>query len=259
MRQHPESPSPSVGMPARLEQVVLPAPAVEVRAVDDATPLILRIVSVDPHGTALRYDFEYYGLEPGSYDLREFLERPDGGGVDDLPALPVTIASVLPPGQIEPHALAATRIPILGGYRVALILIAAAWCAGLWLLWRHRRRTRRRAQQVVAAQPTLADRLRPLVEAARAGRLTTRGRADLEMTLLAYWREALHLEDRAALEVARAVKEHREAGPLFAALEQWLHAPQPASGADVQALLQPYEKVQAPPPAAAAAPRSDVA
>jgi hypothetical protein len=110
----------------------------------------------------------------------------------------------------------------------------------------------------VARQVTLAQRLRPLVERARRGELAPAERAELERTLLAYWRRRLDLGGNAA-EAMATLRRHEQAGPLIEALERWLH--RPSSGADVDAdgemggeigaLLAPYES--APEPAAAVA------
>ena len=56
---------------------VLPGSELEVKPIGERTPIVLRIVRVFPHGTAFRYDLEYYGLEPGSFDLKDYLQRKD--------------------------------------------------------------------------------------------------------------------------------------------------------------------------------------
>src|SRR5947209_3251476 len=95
----------TVGMPARIDQVVLPGPELEVRPAEDRkAPVVLRILSTYPHGTAFRYDFVYYGLEPGTFDLKDYLRRKDGAPVGALPPLRVEVRSVLPPGQVLPNA-----------------------------------------------------------------------------------------------------------------------------------------------------------
>ena len=56
----------TVGMPARIDQLVLPGTELEVRPIDDRlAPIVVRIVNTYPHGSAFRYDIVYYGLEPG--------------------------------------------------------------------------------------------------------------------------------------------------------------------------------------------------
>src|SRR4029453_18132158 len=72
-----------------------------------------------------------YGLAPGAYDLKDFFRRKDGSSTADLPALPIDIRSVLPPGQIEPHALTPEESPALGGYRRALFVAGVLWVIGL--------------------------------------------------------------------------------------------------------------------------------
>ena len=74
----------TVGYPGTIEELVLEGSQLKVRALGVASPLVLRIVHVFPHGDNFRYDFEYYGLDPGEYDLRDYLERPDGSALDDL-------------------------------------------------------------------------------------------------------------------------------------------------------------------------------
>src|SRR6516162_1558386 len=111
-----DSPPPrstsTVGMPAKIEQLVLPGPELEAKPLEDRrAPVVVRITGVYPHGTAFRYDLVYYALEPGDYDLRNFLRRKDGAALGDLPAIPVRVDPVLPPGQIEPNALALARSP----------------------------------------------------------------------------------------------------------------------------------------------------
>jgi len=236
----------SVGAPARLEAVVLPGSELEVAPADAATPLVLRIAASYPHGTAFRYDLEWYGLEPGSYDLADFLRRRDGTAADDLPAVPVEVRSVLPPGQVEPAPLAPVDLPRVGGYKLLLVLGGVAWLLGLVALLAAGRRRRRAAAERASAPPaTLADRLRPLVERAMQGALPEEERARLELALIALWRRRLGLEQADAAGALAALRKHAEAGPLLLGLEQWLHRPRPAEPVDVAALLAPYQRLPA--------------
>ena len=112
----------TVGMPAKIEQLVLPGTELEAKPIEDRrTPVVLRIVNSYPHGSAFRYDIVYYGLEPGEFDLKDSVRRKDGSPITDLPSIPVKIEPVLPPGQIEPHRLSLAPSPFLGGYRLLLI------------------------------------------------------------------------------------------------------------------------------------------
>jgi hypothetical protein len=233
----------TVGMPARIEQLVLPGPELEARPIESSSaPIVLRIAAVFRHGDAFRYDLVWYGLEPGEFDLRDYLQRKDGSSTADLPAIPITVKSVLPPGQIEPHEPSPATLPWLGGYRWLLWGGGAIWVIGLLviLFWGRKRR----GGDEAAAQPprTLADRLRPLVEQAMSGSLPSQKMAELERLLLAFWRKRLGLEhERPAAAIAR-LRQHAEAGELLRQLEAWLHAPEHPAEVDLAALLAPYSK-----------------
>ena len=96
---------------------------------------------------------------------------------------------------------------------------------------------------------TLADRLRPLVDAAVAGNLTQGQHAELERLLIGYWRKRLELEKAAPAEFIGVLRNHDEAGPLLRRLEDWLHRPGGAAEpVDVAALLKPYQTIVADPP-----------
>jgi hypothetical protein len=231
----------SVGMPARIEQLVLPGSELEVKSLEDRqTPIVLRIASVFPHGTAHRYDLVYYGLDPGTFDLKDYLKRKDGSSTADLPALQVEITTLLPPGQVQPHELGTSAGPSLGGYRFWLIGIGVFWGLGLLAIVFVGRKRRSTSAATASRPVTLAARLRPLVEKARAGSLSVSQRAELERLLLTFWQRCLGLEGAKPHEVFATLRQHPEAGPLLTQLERWLHRPEPADNVDLATLLQPY-------------------
>ncbi|MEO6709186.1 MAG: hypothetical protein ABI054_13650 [Planctomycetota bacterium] len=248
----PAAASPSVGMPARITEVVLPGSELEVKAADAKSPLVLRITRVSQHGTAWRYDFEYVGLEPGKFDLRDYLRRRDGTPLvtasdapDAVPSIPVEVASVLAPGVIKPHSPAAGALPGFGGYKKLMIAGGVVWLAGLAAIlfgWRRRR------QALAAANwkpRTLAERLRPLVENAIAGKLSREERAQLELGLVAYWRRKLTLDEERPAQMMARLRQHEQAGPLLTSLEAWLHMPAPPEKVDLEHLLAPYRDLPA--------------
>jgi len=244
----------TVGMPAKLDQVVLPGPELEAKPIEDRrAPIVVRIADVYPHGTAFRYDIVYYALEPGRYDLRDWLRRKDGAPLKDIPALPVLVDPVLPPGQIEPHRPPAGASPWLGGYRWLVLAGGLAWFAGFVAIMLSGRRQRAMAAAAAARPVTLADRLRPLVDAAVAGRLAEGQKAELERLLIGYWRRRLGLEKAEPARVMAVLREHEDAGPLLRRLEDWLHRPpgEVPGPIDVAALLKPYQSIPADEPDAA--------
>lgn len=240
---------PTVGMEGRLE-ATLPGTLLEARPVDEKSLIVLRVADTRPHGTLTWYDLRYFGLEPGKYDLRDYLRRQDGSPLGDLPQLRVEIAGLLPiihTGElIEPPR---GVLGLFGGYLPTLAAAAGLWVLGALVLWLTGRR-RKTAVVVPAAQPapTLAERMRPLVAAAAAGQISADGKAQLERLLLSHWRERLQFGEMNQAEAIAALRRHPEAGALLAALEDWLHRPPGVARVDVGALLAPYRDAGAPPP-----------
>lgn len=240
--QSPEPTQTSVGLPSRVLQLVLPGTELEALPIDSNSPIVLRVLATWPHGSEFRYDLEFYGLDPGEYDLARWLRRKDGTSSAELPAVPVRVVAKLGPEELRPNALEVGALPRVGGYRTLLIVAGALWVLGLVAILLVGRR--RRAAVLERARPrTLAEELRPLVEAALAGRLDRAERAALELRLFEHWRRKLRLEGRSPLDSVVELRAHPEAGELLRKLEDWLHRPDPPADVDLRALLAPYEAV----------------
>ncbi|MCB1096954.1 MAG: hypothetical protein KDN22_15370 [Verrucomicrobiae bacterium] len=240
--------SPTVGIAGRIEQIVLPGTELIARPIeDDSSPVVLRIDAVFPHGTANRYDLEFYGLEPGKFDLRDYLLRKDGSGTSDLPEIPVEIRGILGPGQKQPNPLPLTALPVLGGYRALLAAAAILWLVGLLALIFIRPKKQQPQDDEGKQKLSLAERLRPIVERAQTGELSKNEQAELERLLIGYWRERLNLEGQSMTDALATLRQHDEAGALLGALEEWLHSPNHGEGIDVSTLLKPYENVRVEP------------
>ena len=235
----------TVGLPARIEAIVLPGSELEAAPTDLRSPIVLRVAASYPHGSEFRYDLEFTGLDPGEYDLAKFLRRKDGTSSAELPAIPVSVRSTLPAGFVKPHTPGEGDHPGVGGYRTFLIGGGIVWLAGLAaILWIGRRK--RMEEEAARPRPkSLAEKLEPLVESALAGKLSRAERAQLELGLVAYWRKRLGYEDKRPAETIPLLRQHPEAGPLLTSLEDWLHRPGRREGVDVAALLAPYRNIPA--------------
>lgn len=238
-----------VGRSVRFEQVVIDGPKLKAKPITQATSLVLRIERVYPHGSVFRYDIEAYALEPGDYDLHDYLEPVEGTETnatqppqDDQ--LTLRVGSSLGDEYATPNTLQSGRTPWLGGYRWMLILAGLAWLLGLvgLLRWGYKKRADDKIANV-ATEATTADRLRPLIDAAVAGNLDADQRAILERLLLTHWRERLDLTDADPAEGLATLREHPEAGELLRNLEDWLHRPDPPKQVNVEGLLRPYLNV----------------
>lgn len=213
------------------------------RPLDDRTPLILRLEKVTPAADGrFTYVFHYIGFEPGSYKLADYLIRPDGTPPTDPGEVQVELGSILPPDhQGELNSFSARAFPWFGGYRMMLGGLALLWLCGLpALLWLGRKKKVAVVEEVAPPEPSYAERMRPFVEDAAAGRLTATGQAELERLMTGYWREKLARPEQRMTEALATLKDHPEAGSLIRALERWLHQPGGASKTEIESLLEPY-------------------
>lgn len=230
-----------VGVAVQIGQIVIPGSELEAKPVDDRkAPIVVRILDTFRHGSDFRYDIEYYGLEPGRFDLRNSLQRKDRSSMDGVAPLWVEIGSRLPPGQIVPSDFSATSVPNVGGYRTAGYGLFVVWgAATLWLAVGRRRA--RATAHAVEHIPTLAERLRPLVTQAVAGQLSAEGQAELERLLLGYWRTRLGLTDMEPFAALLKIQQHPEAGAVLRFVEEWLHRDGGSRSVDITAVLAPYQ------------------
>ena len=234
--------SPSVGAAGNIDQIILPGSELMAKPLVEGSPIVIRIVKVFPHGDQFRYDLLFHGMEPGKFDLSNWLVRKDGSSTDDLPEIPVEIRSLLPPGQIEPNALEQGWLPRLGGYRMvmgAVILLWSLVLAGLIFLGR-----KKKDEEAIEAQPvTLADLLKTRIEAALSNQMDKSQYAELERMLTAFWTKRLGLESEPPHTALVKIKQHSEAGPLMKQLETWMHSPKPDHDVDLAKLLDPFKKL----------------
>lgn len=240
---------PSVGMEGQVE-ITAPAPQLKTVPMSNTNALFLRIAETWPHGEGFRYDLRYIGMEPGTYDLRDWLRTVNGDPAELDESIEVEVISVLPEdhqGEVEETPL--TEPPFLGGYWRRLSGAGLIWAGlGLALLtvWLRNRPTR--APITEKTQPhSMADRLRPLVIRASEGDLSDSEKAELERTLLGYWKQELGLEQLDPRESLRQLKQHEQAGALLRALEDWLHRPPgQVPNVEVETLLEPYRNLPSP-------------
>lgn len=237
----------TVGRAALIEGLVLPAPQLEVKPpADPEEPFVLRIVEAAPHGSYFRYDLEYYALEPGEYNVLDYLQGVDGSSTAELPPHRVSVGEYLPRGQhVTPHPPDAGEVPFLGGYRMWMAIAAVVWFVVAVAIVLVGRKKDPAAKVQTTTPRTLADRLRPAIEAAMAGRLDERELAELERVMVAFWRERLGLEEMPAAEAIRQMKAHPQGGELLRQLERWLHQPGQREQVDVATLLAPYRNLPA--------------
>lgn len=235
--------NPTVGAEGYLEQLVLPGSELIGQPLTEQRPVVVRVVRAFRHGTDYRYDLQFFGMEPGDYNLAEYLIRKDGSSTEDLPSIPIHIRSLLPPGQIQPSLLENNGwFPHMGGYGWVASVAVVFWLTVLLMLcfWG----LPRSAPSIPAGTPmTLADLLKPRLAAAQQSRMTSQQYAELERMLFAFWRHRLGLRSLAPEQALVEIHNHPESGPLMRQLERWMHQPSRDEHLDLGELLAPYERI----------------
>lgn len=216
-----------------------------------SAPMLVRVTDLTPDaqaGAAHRYRVDYIGVVTGNFDLRELIRHRDGTPADDLPSITVRIVSELPArhgtdlfSEPDPPTLTPSH------YRLAVVALAAAWL-GIPIFVLVRKWIRARPLPPApppTPAPSLADQLRPLVEAAMKGEMSVSQQAALELLLLAYWSERRSLDRDSPARALAVLRADPEAGALLNAVESWLHSRSgatPLAPHEIQALLEPYRQ-----------------
>ncbi len=221
------------------------------------SPLLVRVTEVTPASTsgsaatARQYRIDYIGAVAGTFDLRTLIDHRDGTPATELAPLEVHIVSELP-AVFGTDLFGTPPHPVYGAsrYRLILAAIAAVWIAIpiALALRKWMRKAPPCVQPIPVASPSLADQLRPFVEAAMARELSVEDQARLELLLLAFWSERRALGD---LPPALAIAELRgdpEASGLLLAVESWLHSGQHPGRRPPDELTQLLEPYRAYPP-----------
>ena len=242
-----EERSPTVGTAGFVEQIVLPGTELAGKPLEQGDPIVVRVLRSFPHGDSFRYDIRFHGMEPGKFNLAQWLRRKDGTSADDLPEISVEIMSLLPPGQIEPNELETGWIPSLGGYRNVAFAVGVLWVLvllGLIFLGRKKKRV----ADTTAEPVSLADLLQSRIEKAMENQMEPGQYAELERMLFAFWQKRLGLLELPTLDAMVRIKADSDAGPLMRQLEQWMHSPTPRSDVDLPNLLKPFRDLPADTP-----------
>ncbi|MGE3109970.1 MAG: hypothetical protein AB7G11_07135 [Phycisphaerales bacterium] len=219
------------------------------------SPMLVRLELLDTGqikpGEKRRYRLSFIGAVAGTFDLREFIERADGQALTDLPELSVAVVSQLP----EKHGtdLFTAKHPtflLQSHYHTLMYVFIGLWLAvpALVLVRRSLRRRAATVQTPAPPPPTLAEQLRPLVEAAATRDLSIAERGRLELLLISFWRDRLGLWSLAPAQAIGRIRADQTAGRLLGAVERWLHARGSGTGRptdDIAALLEPYRSMPA--------------
>jgi hypothetical protein len=237
---------PTVGIEGT-KKFKLPGKPLKALPVNEKSLIILRIGKTFPHGTDTRYNVRYIGLLPGQYDLGDYLVQEDGSTVSNLPPLPVEIAPLLPVdhnGQLIEEPL--QNIPFFSRFREIVMAVWILWALLLIPIILIKRKGMATAPVVEEIpEPTIAEKLQPLVVKAADGTISSDEQSHLELLLIAFWKHELQLDALSMSEALTRMKEHPAAGSLLREMEAWLYKPPANEMVDVATLLAPYRSLPA--------------
>ncbi|MEO1527222.1 MAG: hypothetical protein AAFX06_17415 [Planctomycetota bacterium] len=228
----------------------------ELRALEDQSidaPVLVRlerdVAFPTQDDASYQYTLWFFGAVAGDYDLADYVLQGNGLPLADsgeLSGMTVRVVSELPPGQgTNLYEIEDPMLRLRGGYRAMMIALGLTWFSipVIWAIQRARKRTEVIAEPV-AAEPTLGDRMRPLVQRAYEGKLSVEEQSRLELVLYKFWQQRVGLPESIATAMPM-LRQHSEAGQLLRSFEAWVHAPEPSrpelDAATLDGLLQPYQ------------------
>jgi hypothetical protein len=197
---------------------------------DAASPVLVRVNALGGE----RYRVEYLGAVEGAFDLAPLIERTDGRAAEALPDLRVEIYSQLPPNHgTDVFGLSAPGFSLAAHYSTALGAVIVLWAAvPAVAVVRRLLRPRPAPPAPAPREPTVAERLFAIVDAARTRELDLDERARLELLVLRELRGAGDLANLA--DAVATLRDDRHTARIVRAIEAWLHAP--SAGGRAQAL-----------------------
>jgi hypothetical protein len=219
------------------------------KRVEPQSPVILRVIAIRPLSDGrFIYRVAFTPLEPGTFNLSDYLVFPDDTPLGGTEAHPVTIAArVTNPDQTTLVGMPLAQTSPATQYATWMVLLGLLWAAAGVRLFYKKNPTPQPSPPPPPPPPTLADLLRPLVQLAASGDLDIPGKARLERIFLHYWSQQLNLQKLTPIEKIRAIRKHPEAGLLFRTMDAWIHRPEPVIPEDeIAAVLAPYAEIDAP-------------
>ncbi|MEK6249886.1 MAG: hypothetical protein N2C12_17000 [Planctomycetales bacterium] len=220
--------------------------ALQVKDLPPDSPILLRITERVFENHEFIYEIHYVAEYAKDYDLRHYLILPDGSPPRGLRPQKVIVTEMLDAshkGQVWEMKNDPVEEPVR--YKLLLVLVATIWLVPLlWLFLNWIFRPSKEPPVDDTENLTLADQLRPLVEAAVEGSISHEQQARLELLLIGYWRERLGLGDCQVTEALGRMRSDPQAGELLGQLETWLHCPPGSETVDVAKLLEPYRSAK---------------
>ncbi|PAW82884.1 MAG: hypothetical protein B9S33_14550 [Pedosphaera sp. Tous-C6FEB] len=251
----PRQPKDSLNVPLGVEQaaiVTYSGPPVAVMPYKWGVAVNVRIARITEQPGVRIYDVRYLVNRPGNFDLKDYLTAENGARLDGLPSFKFhgdpKLSKHLDARIQETEEMA---VSVGGYYYFTLGMLGVLWIGWLLLLIFYGR-AKPAPPAVALPEPTLAERLRPLLAQLEAGTLDAAAKAQLEMLLLRRWREELAVTNAPMDTALDAINRSEQTGQPLRQLQHWLHHPaSPVRREEIAAVIAPYtveaEKAEAQP------------
>ena len=231
----------SVGVGIVIEDVEISgSKVIPVPRTDYKTPIVLRIVSAEQTENGYLYSIHAEGLDPGNYDLTEFIKRADNTTLE-TEAIPLEVYSVLDTPLTEPRKLTPTKPKNIGGYKKLLIMSGVLWVIGLVAIIYYKK-TKITPVEIKTPPPTLTEKISALLKQGQDN-IDTDTQAQLERLMIGHWIEKFpELEGKPIQESLTTLRNNEESGDMIRSVEKWLHSGEKVSQEEIERTLAPYAK-----------------
>jgi hypothetical protein len=228
MLREPDSGSKVPEVPLGVEHAVTitySGPELIVKPYKFGVPVNLRIANITEIDGARTYDVRYMLNTGGEFDITKFLGAKDGSALDDLPQFKV-IGLEYMSQQMDQRIeqVEETGIDIWHYYYECLGAIIILWVIWLLLLIFWGREKPERIAEPAPAE-TFYDKLRGFLNQIDQKSIDEKGKAQLEMLLINWWRDQLGYTELEMHQVMRQIGNDAASASAFNLVQQWLHNP----------------------------------
>lgn len=234
-RETPTQQTASYDVPLGVEEAVIiryAGPRLIARPYRRGASVSVRIAHEAEQDGVRIYDVRYVVAMPGEFDVMDYLAAADGSELRQLPSFRVRgQTSMTKDIETRIREIEDVRVRIWHGYYETLVALGGVWL--LWLgglIWIGRP-ARAPAAEQSPPEPTPAEQIAALLAALARGELTVEGKARLELLLLCHWRERLAIGDERLAGACRRIAADARLGPVYRAMETWLHDPRSSAAA----------------------------
>jgi hypothetical protein len=195
-------------------------------------PVNLRIAKVTEANGVRTYDIRYMLNTGGEFDITEYLATKDGSALTDLPQFNVMGLEHLSQNMDQRiEQVEAMGIDIWHYYYQCMGAVVGLWIIWLLLLifW-----GREKPEVVEDAAPveTFYDVLGAFLRQIESKSIDDKGKAQLEMLLINWWRDQLGYADLEMHEAMRRIGSDSASAAAFNKIQQWLHNPKNSVSVD---------------------------